>query len=105
MTRALLGVEAYSLVDVPQNEWQRSLSLPSDVEGGIYIQSVELFTPADYAGLEVYDVIVQLDDQPVQTIMDLRKYLYQEKNPGDEMKIDFYRAGERQQVTVELTRQ
>ena len=105
MTRALLGVEAYSLVDVPQHEWQKSLSLPPEVSGGIYIQSVELFTPADYAGLEMYDVIVQLDDQPVHTIVDLRKYLYQEKNPGDKMKIDFYRAGERQQVIVELTRQ
>lgn len=105
MTRALLGVEAYSIIDVPQNEWENSLQLPPDVEGGIYIQSVEPFTPADYGNLEPYDVIVQIDDEPIQTIMDLRKYLYQEKNPGDEMEIHFYRAGEKHQVIVELTRQ
>ncbi|WP_440898084.1 S1C family serine protease [Amphibacillus sp. Q70] len=105
MTRAFLGVEAYSLVDVPQTEWQRNLNLPSEVTGGIYIQSVEPFSPADYAGLEPYDVIVELDGEAVHTIVDLRKHLYQGKNPDDEMVVSFYRGGEKQQVTVELSTQ
>lgn len=105
ITRAFLGVEAYSLVDVPKVEWQQSLLLPDEVTGGIYIQSVEPFTPADYAGLQTYDVIVELDGEPVHTIVDLRKFLYQQKEPGDEMVIDYYRSGEAQQVIVELTKQ
>nr|WP_253288816.1 trypsin-like peptidase domain-containing protein [Amphibacillus sp. MSJ-3] len=105
MTRAFLGVEAYSLVDVPQVEWRRSLELPTEVEGGIYIQSVEPFSPADYAGLEPYDVIIELDGEPVQTIVDLRKHLYQRKNPGEEMEVSFYREGKEQEVTVELSTQ
>lgn len=105
MTRAFLGVEAYSLIDVPKTEWQQSLMLPAEVTGGIYIQSVEPFTPADYAGLQAYDVIVELDGQPVHTIVDLRKFLYQQKGPGDQLLIRFYRLGEVDQVTVELTKQ
>ena len=105
MTRAFLGVEAYSLIDVPKTEWQQSLLLPAEVTGGIYIQSVEPFTPADYAGLQAYDVIVELDGQPVHTIVDLRKFLYQQKSPGDQLLIQFYRLGEVDQVIVELTKQ
>lgn len=105
ITRAFLGVEAYSLVDVPKVEWQQSLLLPDEVTGGIYIQSVEPFTPADYAGLQAYDVIVKLDGESVHTIVDLRKFLYQQKEPGDEMVIDYYRSGEAQQAIVELTKQ
>ena len=105
MTRAFLGVEAYSLIDVPKTEWQQSLLLPAEVTGGIYIQSVEPFTPADYAGLQAYDVIVELDGQPVHTIVDLRKFLYEQKSPGDQLLIQFYRLGEVDQVIVELTKQ
>nr|WP_269447583.1 trypsin-like peptidase domain-containing protein [Amphibacillus xylanus] len=105
VTRAFLGVEAYSLIDVPKTEWKRSLQLPDHVMGGIYIQSVEPFTPADYAGLQPYDVIVELDGEPVHTIVDLRKFLYQKKQPGDTMVVDFYRMGQAEQVIVELTKQ
>ncbi|WP_017471553.1 S1C family serine protease [Amphibacillus jilinensis] len=105
MTRAFLGVEAYSLTDIPQTEWRRSLELPNDVDGGIYIQSVEPFSPADEAGLETYDVITELDGDPIYTIVDLRKHLYQEKQPGQEMEITYYRDGERNKTTVELSTQ
>ncbi|SEO42365.1 serine protease Do [Amphibacillus marinus] len=105
MTRAFLGVEAYSLIDVPQVEWRRSLNLPNEVEGGIYIQSVEPLSPADQADLQPYDVIIELDGEPVYTIVDLRKHLYQEKQPGESMRVTFYREGERQQVTIELSTQ
>lgn len=105
MTRAYLGVEAYSLVDVPQYEWDRSLNLPDDIEGGIYIQYVEPFSPADYAGLVAYDVIVELDGESVHTIVDLRKHLYQEKNPNENMAVIFYRDGYKREANVELSTQ
>lgn len=105
MTRAFLGVEAYSLVEVPKVEWSTSLNLPSSVEGGIYVQSVEPLSPAELAGIEPYDVIVALDGEPVYTIVDLRKHLYQEKAPGEDMVITFYRENERREVTVELSTQ
>lgn len=105
MTRAFLGVEAYSLIDIAQVEWSRSLNLPNDVDGGVYIQSIEPASPAEAAGMRAYDVIVSLDGEEVSTIVDLRKHLYDSKQPGDEMAIVFYRDGELKEVSLELTAQ
>lgn len=105
MSRAFLGVEAYSLEDVAQVEWSRSLSLPNEVTSGIYVQSVEPRSPASEAGLITYDVITALDGEPIQNIIDLRKHLYQDKKPGDQMTVTFYRDGSKQSTTVTLTAQ
>ncbi|GGM28388.1 putative serine protease YyxA [Paraliobacillus quinghaiensis] len=105
MTRAFLGVEAYSLGDVAQVEWQRSLGLPSNVESGIYLQSIEPRSPASEAGLEPYDVITALDGKKINDIIDLRKHLYQEKQPGETMEVTYYREGSKNQVTLELATQ
>ncbi len=103
MMRAYLGVEAYTLNDIARVEWERSLNLPDQVEGGIYIRSVEPMSPADSGGLESYDVITELDGEAIQNIIDLRKHLYTEKTVGDELTITYYRDGEEQETTVELT--
>ncbi|WP_163538802.1 trypsin-like peptidase domain-containing protein [Gracilibacillus sp. YIM 98692] len=103
VTRAYLGVEAYSLDDISQVEWQRSLNLPQNVDGGIYIRSVEPMSPADQGGLEPYDVITELDGQPIHDIVDLRKHLYVEKSVGEELSITYYRDGEENGTTVQLS--
>ncbi|WP_217587435.1 S1C family serine protease [Lentibacillus saliphilus] len=102
VTRPYMGVELYSLEEVPQAEWQTTLRLPTDVEGGVYIWSVERLSPADQAGLQQLDVIVALDDKPVTNIIELRKILYQEKEIGDDVKVTYYRDGERQEKTMKL---
>src|SRR5699024_8494086 len=61
VTRPYLGVEIYSLDEVPQNEWKSTLNLPNKVNGGVYIWSIEAMTPADKAGLKRLDVITELD--------------------------------------------
>jgi serine protease Do len=103
--RPYLGVEIYSLDEVPQIEWERSLKLPEAVEGGIYIWSIEPFSPADRAGLERLDVITALDGQEVTSAIDLRKILYEEKEIGDDLAVTFYRDGEKQETTLKLTDQ
>src|SRR5699024_10825858 len=52
VTRPYLGVEIYSLEEVPKAEWSRTLNLPEDIEGGVYVWSVEPLSPADQGGLE-----------------------------------------------------
>src|SRR5690625_6501861 len=65
VTRPYIGIELYSLDDVPRSEWSRTLKLPEDVEGGIYIWSVEPFSPADEAGLTRLDVITEIDGEKI----------------------------------------
>src|SRR5690625_5082170 len=100
--RPYLGVEIYSLDEVPHSEWRSTMNLPEDVEGGVYIWSVERLSPADQAGLERLDVITQMDGEPVHNMIDLRQILYQEKEIGEEVTITFYRDGEQQETTLEL---
>src|SRR5699024_5592373 len=105
VTRPFLGIESYSLEEVPKTEWEKSLHLPDEVEAGIYIWSVEPSSPADEAGLEKLDVITALDGDPVEDVIELRKILYQEKDIGDEIAIEYYRDGEKKNATVTLEEQ
>ena len=102
VTRPYLGVEIYSLEEVPKVEWRNTLKLPEEVEGGVYVWSVERLSPADQAGLRRLDVITEMDGQKILDMIDLRKILYQEKEVGDTVTITFYRDGEKQQEDVKL---
>ncbi|MGR9048091.1 S1C family serine protease [Halobacillus faecis] len=102
VNRPYIGIEAYGLNEVPTSEWNNTLNLPQDVDGGLYIRSIRQMSPAAKAGLEPLDVITALDGEPVRDIIDLRKYLYNEKNPGDEMEITYYRDGEQDTTTLTL---
>jgi serine protease Do len=100
--RPYIGVEIYSLEEVPRLEWEETLNLPNDVVGGVYVWSVEPLSPADKAGLDRLDVITHLDGEPVMDMIDLRKILYQEKEIGDEVEITYYRNGEKRITTLVL---
>lgn len=102
VTRPYLGVELYSLNEMPKGEWESSLKLPKDITSGVYIWSVEPGSPADKAGLERLDVITELDGKKIENIIDLRKILYEEKKVDDEIKITAYRKGEEIEVTTTL---
>lgn len=105
VTRPYIGVEAQSLNDVPKTEWQSSLNLPDEVEGGVYILSVVPMSPAGQVGLERLDVITHLDGEPIQDIIGLRKHLYQEKAIGEKMSITYYRNGKKKEAVIELAAQ
>ncbi|ELK47381.1 trypsin-like peptidase domain-containing protein [Halobacillus sp. ACCC02827] len=102
VNRPYIGVEAYGLNEVPTSEWRGTLNLPEDVEGGLYIRSIRQMSPAAKAGLEPLDVITELDGNGVENIIDLRKYLYDEKDPGEELEVTYYRDGEKNTTTVTL---
>src|SRR5699024_1963970 len=51
VVRPFMGVEIYSLEEVPKSEWKNSLNLPEEIEGGVYIWSVEPLSPAEQGGL------------------------------------------------------
>ncbi|SFD70437.1 serine protease Do [Lentibacillus persicus] len=103
--RPYMGVEVYSLEEVPKTEWESTLNLPSDVEGGVYVWTVESGTPADTAGLQRLDVITAMDGKQVSNMIELRKILYQEKEIGDSVTVTYYREGEKQEATFELVEQ
>lgn len=76
------------------------LKLPEDVKRGVIV--LEAVGPAKKAGLKFNDVIVKLDDQPIGSTMELRKYLYGNKKIGEKVTVSYYRDGKLETVTVEL---
>ncbi|RPF51103.1 S1C family serine protease [Aquisalibacillus elongatus] len=105
LTRSYMGVSIFSLTDVAQYHWENTLNLPNDVESGVVVERVERMTPAAQAGLEQYDVIVQMNDQEITNVLELRQFLFNQSNPGDEVTIEYYRNGELQQTTITLVAQ
>ncbi|KKK34001.1 hypothetical protein WN59_10405 [Salinicoccus sediminis] len=102
VTRPYLGIQLQDLYTVPTEILTSEMNLPEDVTEGVIVSNVQQGTPAADGGLEQYDVIVSLDGEPIQNMLQLRQYLYYEKEQGEEMTIEFYRNGEQQETTVTL---
>ncbi|WEK54211.1 MAG: trypsin-like peptidase domain-containing protein [Candidatus Cohnella colombiensis] len=75
--------------------------LPADVKQGIIV--LEAVGPAQEAGLKFNDVIVALDGNPIQSTIELRKYLYSEKKIGESVEITYYRNGKKSTISVKLS--
>lgn len=101
--RPSMGVTLTDLSDVPSYYQQTQLNLPNDVKSGVVITSVESGTAAAKAGLEKYDVIVEIDGKKIEDSIDLRQVLYNNKKVGDELKVKAYRNGEIINKTLTLT--
>jgi serine protease Do len=95
--RPFLGVTSQDLQSFRGTD---VLKLPSTVRRGIIV--FEAVGPAKDAGLKGNDVIVALDDKPISSTLELRRYLYANKQIGDKVKVTYYRAGAKDSVTVKL---
>ena len=101
ITRPALGISMVNLTSVNARVVQQ-LNLPSDVKGGVVIAEVASKGSAKAAGLQAYDVIVEMDGQKIEGIQNLRKVLYSHK-VGDKLEVTYYRNGQKQTTTISLT--
>ncbi|MGI8387407.1 S1C family serine protease [Robertmurraya sp. P23] len=100
--RPYMGIQLQSVNEVSAYHQKETLKLPEDVTSGVVIMTVDPNSPAEQAGLEDLDVIVEMDGDPIKDVIDLRKHLYNKKKVGDQLKIKFYRAGKLQETTMKL---
>jgi S1-C subfamily serine protease len=92
--RGYLGVGAHP-VELPE---ARASSLGR--ERGLLVASVAKGAPADSGGVLLGDVLLALDDVPLQSLEDLMAALAD--RPEKPVSLDILRAGERTTVAVEL---
>ena len=92
---ASIGIFAYDKGVIPY------LDANIKLEKGIYVAQVEEKGAAMQAGLKVGDVITQIDTLQVNTMSDLRTYIYTKK-PDDEVKLTILRNGKEQNVNLKL---
>jgi serine protease DegQ len=71
------------------------------VDQGVLVQDVEPGTPAQEAGLQPGDVLVEFDGEQLSRVEDLLTLLRRHA-PGDEVEIVLVREGARSEVTVVL---
>ena len=95
--RGLLGV---SISDF-NAETAEALGIEDEVEGAL-VQEVVSESAAEAAGIEVSDIIIAVDDQPVTSAADLRTTIGLRRS-GDEVRIKLIRDGKTRTVSATLT--
>ncbi|MFC5543023.1 trypsin-like peptidase domain-containing protein [Ureibacillus sp. FSL W7-1570] len=101
--RPTMGIGLLDLTEVPAYYQKQTLRLPDDVTTGVVVTEVVPGSPADRAGMEKYDVIVEMDGKPIENSIDLRQHLYNDTKIGDTMKVKVYRQGKMMELQVKLT--
>lgn len=98
--RSYLGVGVQDVRSIPSFYMP---SLPDEVENGAIVVSVDGQSAAGKAGLKEEDIIVKMNDTDIENDTDVRKFLYNEAEIGDEITITLFRDGKEQKVQVTLT--
>lgn len=101
--RPAIGISLIDLTEVPAYYQQQTLQLPAEVTNGVVITQVVPGSAADKAGLQQYDVIVEMDGQKIDGSIALRKHLYNEKEMGDTLNVKVYRQGKIVEAKLVLT--
>ena len=97
VVRGMLGVQvATRPID---QDTQKSLNLKS--RKGALINSVTSGGPAEKAGLKAYDVVIEVNGQPVENSNDLRMKVA-DIAPGTKVEIKFIRDGKEQTVQATI---
>jgi len=101
VSRPLIGISTAPLSQVPP-QYQQEIELPEEVEGGMVIANVQSGSPADNANLQQFDVITKINGNPVTSIIELRKELFDQGQAGDHVEIEFARDGELHSITLKM---
>ncbi len=98
VVRPAMGISLIDLTDIPAFYQAQTLQLPDGITTGVVVAEVVPGTSAEEAGMKQYDVIYEMDGQPVENSIDLRKHLYTKTAVGDTLNVKVYRGGK----TIEL---
>ena len=72
-----------------------------DLREGVYVVSVDQFSPAEKGGMKIGDIIVKCDGKDATTYDKLQK-IKQSKNPGDIIKVEVIRNEKSVELSVKL---
>ncbi len=77
------------------------LNLKNRFSSGIYIAQIVKGGPADGKGIKEGDIIIKIDDKYLNTINDLRQYIYTKK-PGDKVVLNINKGKYTKEIEVTL---
>lgn len=91
VTRSALGLSPIDLAPYRKAELK--------VEGGALVDNVEPGSPADKAGIKKDDVIIRINDTPINRQMDVRLVMYKVQ-AGSKVNVEVIRDGQRKSFSV-----
>ena len=91
--RPYIGISGISLDESTAKKYNLTV--------GVYVKTVQNFSPAEKAGLQSGDVIVKADDKDITTMDELNEVKNSHKI-GDTMKLKINRNGEEKEITLTL---
>lgn len=94
---ATIGIYAY---DWTATKYLNSNSTTS-YEKGIYVDQITKNGPASSSGLKEGDIIKSIDNKTLETMNDLRKYIYTKK-PNDEVTLKVVRGKINREIKIKL---
>ena len=100
--RPYLGVNLVDITDSPLLKYYYNIDVEIDVNNGVIISVIEKDSSVEKSGLQVGDVIVDIDGVKVKDIAHFKYLLYQHKI-GDKIKVKYYRNNKLHEATIELT--
>ena len=92
---AALGIYAYD------SDVAEYLNLKNKTNKGVYVSQIIANGPASNSGLQEGDLISSIDSNSLNTINDLREYIYS-KLPGDTVKLEVIRNEKKLEIEVTL---
>ena len=95
---AKIGIYAYDTEVIPYLETGTN---NSSFQEGIYVTEVTKNGSAEKAGVQEGDIITQIDDTKLNTMNDLREYIYTKK-PNDEVTLHISRGKLKKDIVVKL---
>ena len=96
---ATIGIYAYDKEVIP---YLRGNSIASsNFEKGIYVAQITKNGPADNTELKEADIITNIDNKELNTMNDLREYIYSKK-PGDEVTLKIVRGKINKEIKIVL---
>lgn len=98
--RPYMGI---GMVDLEQLSPQYLQELPKNIKGGVIITSVDPESAAAKAGLQIEDILVNINGHDIKNSTELRKMLYTELKVGEKASLQVYRNGKAQTFFIKLT--
>ncbi|EEQ79050.1 trypsin [Staphylococcus warneri L37603] len=95
--RPSIGIGLINLSDIPDS-YKKELN--TDSQSGVYVAKVD-----HDSVLKKGDIITKVDGKSVKEDTDLRTYLYENKKPGEDVKLTIIRDGKTETINVKLKKQ
>ena len=103
VSRPAVGITMSDVGNSAYLYYYYGIKIPDDITSGVIVTSVVKSSPAEKAGIETGDVVIELNGAKVSSMAEFKYELYKYK-PNDQIRIKVNRNGSEKEFDVTLTK-